>query len=86
MANAKVFNKLDCSKAFYQIKLSEKSSKLTTFQTPFGRYRFLRMPYGVKVASEVYHKQFSRMFERVPNVEIFIYDLKMIKFKGQFQK
>jgi hypothetical protein len=75
MANAKVFSKMDCSQAFYQIKLNEASSKLTTFQTPFGRYCFLRMPYGVKVASEVYHKQFSRIFENIPNIEIFIDDL-----------
>ena len=30
---------LDEEKAFYQIQLDEESSKLLTFNTPFGRYR-----------------------------------------------
>lgn len=31
---------VDASKGFWQLKLSEESSKLTTFWTPFGRYRW----------------------------------------------
>ena len=34
-----VFSTLDAEKAFYQIQLDEKNSKLLTFNTPFGRYR-----------------------------------------------
>lgn len=36
MNNAKIFTKLDASQGFWQIKLNEGSSKLTTFNTPFG--------------------------------------------------
>ena len=39
--NAKVFSTLDAKDGFYQIALDDASSKLTTFWTPFGRYRYL---------------------------------------------
>ena len=47
MKSPKIFTVLDANKAFHQIKLDEESSKMTTFQTPFGRYRYKRMPYGI---------------------------------------
>ena len=53
MSGAKYFTKLDASNAFWQAQLDEKSSKLLTFNTPFGRYRYLRMPYGIHSASEI---------------------------------
>ena len=45
MPNAKVFSKIDCTSSFWQIELDDESSKLCTFNTPFGRYRYLRLPF-----------------------------------------
>ena len=42
MPNAKYFSKLDAVTGFWQIRLEEASSKLCTFNTPYGRYRFTR--------------------------------------------
>ena len=39
-ASAKWFSKLDASSGFWQLKLEEESSKLCTFNSPEGRYRF----------------------------------------------
>ena len=41
LGKAKVFATLDAKEGFYQIKLDDDSSKLTTFWTPFGRIRYL---------------------------------------------
>ena len=73
--NAKIFTVLDASKAFWQVKLSEESSKLTTFQTPFGRFRFLRMPYGIKTAPEIFHRIYTDAFKDIPNLVIYIDDI-----------
>ena len=52
--DASVFTKLDSTSRFWQLKLDEQSTKLCTFNTPFGRYSFTRMPFGIKYASDVY--------------------------------
>ena len=47
MRNAKVLSKVDLSSSYWHVKLDEESSKLTRFQTCFGRFHFLRLPFRV---------------------------------------
>ena len=54
LRNAKVFSVLDAKTGFWQVKLTEATSYLTTFNTPFGRYRWRRMPFGISSAQEVW--------------------------------
>lgn len=56
LQGAKIFTVMDASTAFWQIPLDRKSSKLCTIATPFGRYSFKRLPYGLNSASEVFGK------------------------------
>ena len=42
---ASVFSVCDASSGFWQIRLREDCTNLTVFNTPFGRYKFLRMPF-----------------------------------------
>ena len=65
MAGAKFFTKLDASNAYWQIPLDEESSKLLTFNTPIGRYRFLRMPFGIHSASEICQQSIAEMLEGI---------------------
>ncbi|KAL9978780.1 hypothetical protein ACROYT_G016336 [Oculina patagonica] len=66
MPNATVFSTLDARSGFWQIKLDYESSLLTTFSTPFGRYRFLRMPFGLTSASEVFQRAMEELFAGYP--------------------
>lgn len=75
MPGAKVFTTLDADKAFWQIKSTEESSFLVVFNTPFGRYRFLRMPYGITSASEIFQMVFQLIFGDIECVIIYIDDL-----------
>ena len=47
LKDAKVFSLVDAKDGFLQVKLSEESSYLTTFWTPDGKFRWLRMPFGI---------------------------------------
>ena len=44
LIKAKVFSTLDAKDGFYQVGLDEESSLKNSFWTPFGRYRYLRLP------------------------------------------
>lgn len=75
LSGAKVFSILDANQGFYQIPLDDQSKKLCTFATPFGRYMFSRLPFGVSSAPEVFHKQFKQIFEGIPGQISYIDDL-----------
>ena len=63
MAGAQYFSKLDASSGYWQSKLDEPSSKLLTFETPFGRFKFNRVAFGVKSASEVFERKVGEISE-----------------------
>ncbi|EFA12683.1 Retrovirus-related Pol polyprotein from transposon 17.6-like Protein [Tribolium castaneum] len=58
----------------YDVSHIEMSRTICTFGTPFGRYRFLRMPMGIKEASEVFQEYFSEIFN-IPGVEVYVDDI-----------
>ena len=43
LSQAKVFSTVDAANAFWHLRLDEESSKLTTYETPFGKFRWLRL-------------------------------------------
>ena len=49
---AKYFSVVDSTSSFFNHKVDEESSKLMTFGTPFGHYRYLRMPLGTSLSSD----------------------------------
>ena len=51
LGQAKVFSKIDLQNGYWHCVLDKKSSYLTTIITPFGRYRWQRLPFGMKVTS-----------------------------------
>ena len=67
---AKVFTKLDARNGFWHVTLDEESSFLTTFNTPFGRYRWKRMPFGIKSAPEVFQRKMHEVIEELVQVEV----------------
>ena len=70
LGDMKVFTVLDLKWGFWNIKLDSESSDLTTFNTPFGRYKFNRLPFGISVAPEIFQKMNDSLFGNLPGVGI----------------
>ena len=65
---AKYFSILDAKSGYWNVELDEPSSYLTTFNSPFGRYRFLRMPFGLRMAQHVFQHRIDQLIEGCPGV------------------
>ena len=75
LGNANIFSTLDATSRFYQIKLTEESTWLTTFNTPFGRYKFERLPFGIVSAPDVFQRNLAQTFEDIEGCEVIEDDL-----------
>ena len=75
MPGTKLFSVLDARSGFLQIKLDYESSLLTTFNTPSGRYRWLRLPFGIKSAPEIYQRVMDTMLEGIPGCRAIMDDI-----------
>ena len=75
LKGAKIFSKVDARPGYWNVQLSKESSYLTTFNTPFGRYRFLRLPFGLKSAQDVFQKRIDETFQDIPGIEIVADDI-----------
>ena len=73
--DVKVFSKADLKDGFLQIQLDEESSKLTTFQTPWGRYRYLPMLFGISPAPGYFQRKLAQNLEGLNGAYKIAYDV-----------
>ncbi|XP_046560092.1 uncharacterized protein K02A2.6-like [Haliotis rubra] len=68
LGQSRVFSKADLSSGYWHCVLDEESSFITTFQTCFGRYRWLRLPFGLNVSSEIFQRKLTEALDGLPGV------------------
>ena len=64
----KFFSVVDKTKGYWHVELDHESSLLCTFNTPFGRYRFKRLPFGIVVSQDIFQRRLDDIYRNVPNV------------------
>lgn len=70
-----IFSVIDMKDGFWQLQLDDESADLCTFNSPFGRYRFNRVPFGISSAPELFQRKSYEIFGDIPGVEIYFDDL-----------
>ncbi|CAB4002182.1 Hypothetical predicted protein [Paramuricea clavata] len=68
LCNAKCFTMLDVRDGFLHVPLDEESSHMTTMHTTYGRYRWLRLPFGITSAPEEFQKRLIIALEGLEGV------------------
>ena len=65
-ANLCYFTKLDACHGYWSMVLDEESSLLTTFNSPFGRYCFLHVPFSQVCSQDIFKKKMDQFLDECP--------------------
>ena len=68
LSQAKVFTTEDLRPGFWNCVFDDKSSLLTTFYIPYGKYHWLRLPFGFSVSPEIFQKRVIQTLEGLEGV------------------
>lgn len=75
LSGSTVFSSLDAALEFWQIPLDKDSQRLTTFITPFGRYCFKRLPFGITSAPEIFQRKMVETLNGLQGVAVYMDDI-----------
>ena len=67
MKDARTISKLNIKEAYWHVRLDHELSLITTMITPVGRFRWLRLPVGLKVMSEIFQRKLGEALEGLQN-------------------
>ena len=71
----KFFTKLDLSMMFYTFEMDEASKNLCAIVTPFGNYRYTRLPMGVKQSHDIAQAAIQQLLSELAETDVYIDDV-----------
>ena len=72
------FSIFEVKNGFWHVELDKESSMMTTFNTPFGRYRWKRLPFGICSVPELFQRKMHELIEGLEGVEVIADDFLII--------
>ena len=75
LEGATLFSVADLSAGFHQILLRAEDRPKTAFTTPWGRYHFIRMPFGLKNVPATFQQQMNRIIPQSRGKFVYIDDV-----------
>ncbi|KAK2712046.1 hypothetical protein QYM36_010920 [Artemia franciscana] len=74
-ASTKYFTKLDARHGYWSLELDEELSELTTFNTPYGQYKFKWMPFSLISAQDEFQHCMEEAFEGIKGFSVIVDDI-----------
>lgn len=75
MNGANIYCKIDLTNAYLQLQLEEESKEYLTITTPFGYFRYQKLPFGVCAAPSIFQSVIDRIINGIPMSKTFIDDI-----------
>ncbi|WP_416879508.1 reverse transcriptase domain-containing protein [Litorimonas sp.] len=73
LQGAKIYSSLDARWAYHIIPVKKSSQDYLSFITPFGLYKFIRMPFGLNNAGAVYSRFVGDVIDSLGNKQLITY-------------
>ncbi|PFX24002.1 Retrovirus-related Pol polyprotein from transposon 17.6 [Stylophora pistillata] len=64
----KYFMLVDAKSGYWMVELDNESSLLTTFNTPWGKDKWLCLPFGLKVSADVFQERLNAVLKEVKGI------------------
>ena len=89
LSEAKTISMGNATSGYWQVPLDLASRLLMAFSTPYGKFRWLRLLFGLKIASDVFQERLDRVLALVLNIigiadDIIVYGENEIEHDASF--
>ncbi len=68
LKGSKIYTVMDAKQGYWHVELDHESSLLTTFNTPWGKHRFIRLPFGLKVSGDVFQQRLDEVLAKLESI------------------
>ena len=66
---------LDLSMGYYHIRLNKQAQDLCTTILPWGKYKYLRLPMGIKNATDIFQSTMMEILGDLPYIKVYLDDV-----------